>query len=214
MKAPTATHLNFPHKTAVLDTQLFAKYMFARLNLRQFCLIFGVSSRNPARIKLTCCLLASYKSGQIRNWVKAPKKTIQLMIQILAFEVEAKKKKKSERLGDQIWCGTYQDHGKILISINLGAISMKKGRMTPKRWPISVLMSFGLKMSFLEWQGMTLKQHFDFWKDSQMTPEWLPAFHCQSVILNVIPSFRCLSRMSDHITNDSGTAGGDGAKVD
>ena len=31
MKAPTATHLNFPHKTAVLDTQLFAKYMFARL---------------------------------------------------------------------------------------------------------------------------------------------------------------------------------------
>ena len=205
MKAPTATHLNFPHKTAVLDTQLFAKYMFARLNLRQFCLIFGVSSRNPARIKLTCCLLASYKSGQIRNWVKAPKKTIQLMIQILASEVEAKKKKKSERLGDQIWCGTYQDHGKILISINLGAISMKKGRMTPKRWPISVLMSFGLKMSFLEWQGMTLKQHFDFWKDSQMTPEWLPAFHCQSVILNVIPSFRCHSKMSHHITNDSRT---------
>ena len=181
MKAPTATHLNFPHKTAVLDTQLFAKYMFARLNLRQFCLIFGVSSR------------------------KRLQKTMQLMIQILTSEVESKKTKKTERLGDQIWCGTYQDHGKIFISINLGAISMKKGRMTPKRWPISVLMSFGLKMSFLEWQGMTLKQHFDFWKDSQMTPEWLPAFHCQSVILNVIPSFRCHSKMSHHITNDSGT---------
>ena len=48
------------------------------------------------------------------------------MIQILASEVEAKKKKKSERLGDQIWCGTYQDHDTILISINLGAISIKK----------------------------------------------------------------------------------------
>ena len=47
------------------------------------------------------------------------------MIQILASEVEAKKKK-IERLGDQIWCGTYQDHGKIFISINLGAISIKK----------------------------------------------------------------------------------------
>ena len=57
------------------------------------------------------------------------------MIQILASEVKAKKNKKNktEMLGDQIWCGTYQDHGKILISINLGAISMKKGRMTPKR---------------------------------------------------------------------------------
>jgi len=76
MKAPTAIHLNFPHKTAVLDTQLFAKYMFARLNLRQFCLIFGVSSR------------------------KRLQKIMQLMIQILASEVEAKKKKKSERLGD------------------------------------------------------------------------------------------------------------------
>ena len=55
------------------------------------------------------------------------------MIQILASEVESKKNKKKQRLGDQIWCWTYQDHDTILISINLGAISIKKGRMTPKR---------------------------------------------------------------------------------